>query len=121
MTPLRRPDRITDEPVATAFYGVEEAWFWFARCQRLRREGARFSGSVRRFERPCDPDDIYKAAMGLYRSGTLKRGHLQVLARFGVLDRPPDPRRGEELAAARLWDEALDRLTLPLRAKGIVA
>lgn len=103
------------------FDDAEQAWFWFARCQRARRDGAAFRDPAAAFQRPCDPDDIYRVVVALRRRGRLDGMHLTVLARFGVADRPPDPRRGDEAGAARLWAEALDRLATVLRAKGIVA
>ncbi|MFZ1413939.1 MAG: hypothetical protein WAS73_05085 [Defluviicoccus sp.] len=44
-----------------------------------------------------------------------------MLGHFGVLGRPPDPRCQEDAAAARLWEQAIDRLTTILQKKGIVA
>lgn len=105
------------QPFATA----EEAWFWFARCQIVRRQGARFAPLPGASERPCDPDDIYRAAVSLKRKGLLGRRHLAVLGHFGVSGRPPDPRCREEEEPARLWEQAIDRLTTVLQQKGIVA
>lgn len=102
------------------FASAEEAWFWFARCQRLRREGGRLEADAATVARPCDPDDVCRAALGLRRVGVIRNRHLAVLARFGLGERPPDGRRRDEADAARLWDEALDRMTTVLRAKGIV-
>lgn len=103
------------------FAHAEEAWFWFVHCQRVRREGARLRDAGGRFERPCDPDDIYCALRRLHARAILSASHLHVLAKFGLRGSPPDSRCGEERIAARLWSEALDRLTTPLREKGIVA
>ena len=75
----------------TAFDSAEEAWFWFVRCQQVRREGAHLGP------------------------------HLEVLGKFGLTGRPPDARRSDEATASRLWTEALERLAVVLRAKGIVA
>jgi len=102
------------------FGSAEEAWFWFVRCQEVRREGAQLGGGTASFSRPCDPDDIYCAVMSLKRKRRLCGSHLSVLGTFGVAGRPPDVRRRDEAGAARLWDEALDRLTTVLRTKGIV-
>ena len=116
--PFRFCDDANDLPLAP-FASAEEAWFWFVRCQQVRRDGARFcdGGNV---QRPCDPDDIYVAAMALQRRGFLKVSHLTVLGRFGLLGHPPDVRCHDEHNAARLWDEALDRLSTVLRKKGII-
>lgn len=103
----------------TAFTSAEEAWFWFVRCQQIRRDGARFDHSSN-LQRPCDPDDVYLAAMSLHRRGLLTVPHMTVLGRFGLRGHPPDARCRDEQRAARLWDEALDRLSTVLREKGIV-
>lgn len=102
------------------FNDAEEAWFWYVRCQRLRDIGATLRDRTGTSARPCDPDDLYRAVITLARTGRISRTHLGVLGRFGIEDRPPDPRCAEEMGAARLWDEALDRLTTVLRQKGIV-
>lgn len=117
-----RPPRDGSEPaVPTApFRSAEEAFFWFVRCQIVRRDGARFEAG-NGLRRPCDPDDVYLVIITLRRRRVLDAAHLETLGRFGILGRPPDRRCREEEAAARRWDEALDRLTTPLRAKGILA
>lgn len=117
----KRYARPTAHDLAPApFASAEEAWFWFVRCHRARRDGARFGDSSAAFARPCDPDDVYRAARGLARSGRIDRPHLEVLESYGLMDRPPDPRCREEQTPSRLWDEALDRMTTVLRRKGIV-
>jgi hypothetical protein len=105
----------------TAFDSAEEAWFWFVRCQQVRREGAHLGDGPGQITRPCDPDDIYCAVMVLSRRGMLAGPHLEVLGKFGLTGRPPDARRSDEATASRLWTEALERLAVVLRAKGIVA
>lgn len=102
------------------FANAEEAWLWYARCQISRLDGVRFTADAGEVPRPCDPDDIYRAVDGLYRTKVLDRGHIGVLGRFGRRLVPPDPWGGDTPAEAALWDEALDRLTTILRGKGIV-
>ena len=102
------------------FADAEEAWFWFVRCHRVRRDGARLSGGAATV-RPCDPDDIYRAVSRLARTGRIGQDHLHVLARFGLREAPPDPRRPDEVRAARLWAESLERLGSALREKAIVS
>jgi hypothetical protein len=103
------------------FADAAEAWFWFVRCHRVRRAGARLADGPVQTIRPCDPDDIYRAVSGLARIGRIGHEHLHVLAHFGLREAPPDPRCPGERRAARLWDESLDRLTTVLRQKAIVS
>jgi len=115
----RRVPRPMSAAVQQPFRTAEEAWFWYVRAQRARRDGQRFDGPGD-VARPCSADDIYLAAVKLVRGGTLRLWHLRTLLAFGFQDRPPDPRVAAEERDARLWDEALDRLTTVLRRKGIV-
>lgn len=117
---LRFVPRSRSEVPINSFGSAEEAWFWFVRCQQVRREGAQLSGGAGGFSRPCDPDDIYCAIIGLQRRGVISGAHLAVLGHFGLLGRAPDARCAEEAVAAQRWAEALDRLATVLRAKGIV-
>lgn len=71
-------------------------------------------------QRPCDPDDVYVAAISLKRKGKLRNRHLAVLGKYGLKERSPDPRYREEEEAFRLWSEAIDRLSTILSEKGIV-
>lgn len=105
---------------SSPFVSAEEAWFWYVRCQEARRQGARFANAAT-YERPCDPDDIYRAVLCLIRGGRIRQAHLLVLGRFGLLGRPPDRRCSEEQRLASLWEEALDRLASVLGKKGILA
>ena len=118
----RRSDsRLEEKATGTPFASAEEAWFWFVRCQRIRREGGTFRrAATAGLERPCDSDDIYKAVVRLVNEGILVREHLTVLGAFGLLGRPPDPRQDDEQRAARLWQESLESLASILRAKGII-
>lgn len=113
--------RPLSERAAEPFASAEEAWLWFSRCQMARIEGVRFTADAGEVARPCDPDDIYRAVAALCRQGRLGQAHVAVLGRFGCRLAPPDPWAGDRQGDARLWGEALDRLTTPLRAKGIVA
>ena len=117
--PRYTPKRHSEAP-SVPFRTAEEAWFWFMRSQRARMEGAKFRSNEADVVRPCDPDDLYRAVMDLSRTGILGRHHIKVLACFGFKENAPDPRLREQQRAFRLWDEALDRLTTPLRKKGIV-
>jgi len=102
------------------FSNAEEAWFWFVRSERARREGARLTESAASETRPCEPDDIYRAVMRLFHRRLIGRQHLKTLAEFGWRECPPDSRVREEEHPLCLWDDALDRLSTELKAKGIV-
>lgn len=118
----RYPPPLEEKASATPFRNAEEAWFWFVRCQRIRREGATFRRVANAsIERPCDPDDIYRVVIRMQNKGILQREHLTILGTFGLLGRPPDPRQDDEERAARLWQEAMQNLTGVLQVKGIVA
>jgi hypothetical protein len=103
------------------FDSAETAWFWFQRARQARAEGARLDGDPLAAARPCDPDDIARAVRRLTVAGVLRPDHARVLDRHGRRLSPPDARVPEEERDAALWAEALDRLTTPLRRKGIVA
>lgn len=120
MSCRRYARRSTNESKTIPFSNSEEAWFWFVRCQRVRHEGARMD-RMSAIARPCDPDDIYRAVKGLAKARRIGRRHLEALVEYGRREVSPDPRSVEEQVAARLWAEALDRLTTVLRRKGIVA
>lgn len=114
------PVRALSHRIAEPFDDAQAAWFWFWQCQIAREDGARFVADAGTVARPCDPDDVSRIALTLVRRRVLDRRHLRVLAAFGRALIPPDSRLAEEACAARLWDEAMDRLTTPLRAKGII-
>lgn len=113
--------RAVGDRMAEPFDCAEDAWLWYCRCQIARLDGVRFSAGLAEVPRPCDPDDIYRVVDRLYRARMLEAAHLMVLGVFGRRLVSPDPWDGDTETEARLWVEALDRLTTPLRAKGIVA
>ncbi len=121
MTPRHSFANASNPAPQRPFSHAEEAWFWFAHCQKVRRLGCRLQASGAPFQRPCDPDDIYCALMRLHAQSILSNAHLRILATYGLRGSPPDTRCSDERGAARLWEEALDRLSTPLRAKGILA
>jgi hypothetical protein len=103
------------------FASAEDAWFWSHRARQARRDGVRFEDGPGSWQRPCDPDDIVRELARLYRRGAIGPLHIATLARFAALERAPDGRREDECAFVAPWDEALDRLAVSLKAKGIVA
>jgi hypothetical protein len=105
------------EPFASA----AEAWFWGVACLVARAEGARVVADRGAVARPCDPVDLVAGVERLARAGRLGAGHVRALFRYGRRAAPPDPRDGTEAPAARLWDEALDRLGAVWRRQGILA
>jgi len=109
------------EGEAVPFDTAEEAWLWYSSCQIARNEGVRVRADLGQVRRPCDPDDVYRAVIALYRRRRLADRHLAVLGRFGIRLAAPDPWAGDAPGEAALWAEALDRLATILKGKGIVA
>ncbi|RAU23822.1 hypothetical protein CU669_01660 [Paramagnetospirillum kuznetsovii] len=120
MARIKYTSRISTVGDTEPFTTAEEAWLWYARCQIARDDGVRFHLGRGDVARPCEPDDIVREVQRLYRVRVLRRSHLTVLGRFGRQLTPPNPHGGDGQGEAILWDEALDRLTTPLRNKGIV-
>jgi len=116
--PRHTPRTFHDSPTVP-FLNAEEAWFWFIRCQKARADGARFEAVPGATARPCDPDDLFRAVDRLRRQRRIGPEHVKTLEAFGLSERPPDPRRRDEKRPARLWDEALDKLSTVLKTKGI--
>ncbi len=102
------------------FASTIDAWFWYIRSERLRRDGAKIGGAMASTQRPCEPDDINRAVISLYRKKIISPCHLKVLATFGWNASAPDPRLSDEAHAAFLWDEAFRHLDVELKARGIV-
>tara|TARA_B100001093_G_C26552061_1_gene894896 strand:- start:116 stop:562 length:447 start_codon:yes stop_codon:yes gene_type:complete len=102
------------------FESAEEAWFWFIAAQQAKCDGARFMSGAGDVPRPCEPVDILNILDRLYRTRRLLRDHLLVLRHYGRRNMPPDSRRSKEAHAARLWEEAMDRLETPFIKKGII-
>jgi hypothetical protein len=99
---------------------VEHAWLWSVQATMARHEGARVTAGHGRVPRPCEPSDIMGVVRTMNRDARLSNRHLSVLVRYGRRQGAPDSRRRREYRDARLWDEALDSLSRPLRNKGIV-
>jgi hypothetical protein len=77
------------------FADAEEAWFWFIRCHRVRRAGARLAGGPTDTVRPCDPDDIYRPVKR-WKGGSHRRAADRRPAHFASRRRRRTPswRRG---------------------------
>ncbi len=104
----------------TPFDSAEEAWFWSVQAEDAKAAGARVAAGRGAVQRPCEPADVMRAVDRLYRSRSLLRDHLHVLAHYGRRLSAPDPGRSLEQRAHSLWGEAFARLAPVLRAKGIV-
>ena len=102
------------------FDTVEQAWLWSVQVTIARHEGARVTAGRGRVPRPCEPSDIMGVVCTMNRDARLSNRHVSVLVRYGRRHGAPDSTRRREYRNARLWDEALNCLILPLRDKGIV-
>jgi len=86
---------------APPFPTVEAAWFWTAAALLA-------------------PEDVVKCLDTLYRNRRVELLHVRILRIWGWRGVAPDPRRAREGCDWRLWQEAMERLDWPLRARGIV-
>lgn len=103
------------------FDRTEDAWRWAHAGRIAQLDGARFTAGLADTPRPCEPADVLRAVQRLHSAGRLGPEHLSELVRCGRDDRARPPGPEQQRRRARLWDEAMDRLTAPLVAKGIVA
>lgn len=99
------------------FNDAEDAWLWASANTELMLAGARGQPSLKPTQRPCEAADVLNAFERLMRAGTLAARHAQVAVRFGLRQRRPNGLIPSEQAAALLWEEAMDRLTTPLRPR----
>jgi len=95
----------------TPFVDAANAWFWTLDSLEARESGSKGCASLR-IGRPCEPDDVVNALRRL----DLPAPHARTLMAWGKRrDVPP-----KDSEARRLWDEVMARLTVALRARGIV-
>jgi len=111
---------VQNDVQAVPFRRAEDAWFWTMAGLAARREGAK-RGGCRGILRPCDPDDVVNCVQRLCRSGRISSVQARVLCTWGTRQMAPSERQERERMAVVHWRTALERLELPLRAKGIVA
>jgi hypothetical protein len=101
------------------FSDVISLWFWFVIAMSARHEGARIKAGAGS-DRPCEPTDVLTIVHRLYRHRLLLMDHLRVLNHYGHRQRPPDPRLPFELRAHTLWKEAMEKLDIACRKKGLI-
>ncbi len=107
-------------PATQAFRSAEEAWLWTMAALRARRDGARYTANRGAISRPCEPDDIVRCLDDLYRRKRIDLVHARVLRVWGDRQLAPNPAYATEAVDFRLWRQALERMELGLRIKGIV-
>lgn len=107
-------------PLAQPFNDAEAAWLWTMAALIARREGARYTANKGLFVRPCDPDDVVKCLDGLYRHTRITLAHARILRIWGERQIAPSCAITAERNDYRLWTEALEKLSWPLREKGII-
>ena len=83
-------------------------------------EGARSGVRDTVYERPCDPDDIFRVVSRLYYDHKMFPLHLHVMGEYGYLERFPDPEYDDEVIDYVIWVDAFDALEPTLIEKGIV-
>ena len=100
---------------------AEDAWRWAHAGRTAQLDGARFTAGLADTPRPCEPADVLCVAQRLHRSGRIGVEHLSELVRCGRDDPARTASPEQQQRRARLWTEAMDHMTDPLIAKGIVA
>lgn len=116
---MTHPDEFTSSqtiPGTTPFPDAESAWFWCLETAEAAHNGARLRAGMGAVSRPCEPVDIQTVILRLARQQLLNDAHLRTLAAYGR--RQMRPSREND---AKLWQQAMNRLTPPLQRKGIVA
>ncbi|MBI3443837.1 MAG: hypothetical protein HY055_00330 [Magnetospirillum sp.] len=116
MAGQRNLGRTSEGRTGVPFATTADAVVWYIQCQSARDGGARFTSGLGQVPRPCAPDDIAREVLRLHRRKILRLSHLRIMGRLGRLDSTQIPCPHE----IDLWNEALDRLSTPLRTKGIV-
>lgn len=106
-------------PTAEPFRSPEAAWFWTMGVLEARKLGAGPAFGAQR--RVCEPDDVVMTLDRLYRQRRIDLDHARILRVYGERGTPPDHGKPKERCDQRLWREAMDRLGLALKARGIVS
>lgn len=101
------------------FDSVEAAWFWYIAAAQAMADGARVKAGLS-VVRPCEPLDIFRVVERLYRAKELAMDHILVLRHYGRRGMAPDITRAKEIRAARLWEEAMNKLEAILAHKKII-
>jgi hypothetical protein len=104
---------------AVPFESAEAAWFWYIAAAQAMADGARIKAGLS-VVRPCEPVDIFRAVEVLYRRKSLTMDHVLVLRHYGRRGLAPDKNRAKEIRAARLWQEALEKLSVIFEQKKII-
>ncbi len=110
------PLSLVSPSLVPPFPTAEAAWFWTAASLMARRD----PDAPRPLPGPCRPEDVVKCLDTLYRNRRIELLHVPILRIWGWRGVAPDPRRAKEGCDSRLWQEAMERLDWPLRARGIV-
>lgn len=94
------------------YSAVERVWLATMAALATRRDGAR--GEM------GDADEVVKVLDRLYRQRRIDLAHARVLRVYGERGARPNANKPAEAGDARLWREATEALTFPLRSKGLV-
>jgi len=113
-------DFMQEPPLGVPFRDFNDLWFWFIQAQAAKEDGARFRSGLSETVRPCEPADILKIMDRFYRNRLLLWEHFLVLRHYGRRQCAPDRYRIKEARAAKLWDEAKERLEPVFIRKGLI-
>jgi len=90
-------------------------WFCYCVCTpKVRKETCSDYGY------PCEPADIAIVVKQLFLKKQLTVEDIKILEKYGVKQLPPHENNGDTKKVCRIWKQALEKILLPLRLKGIV-
>lgn len=103
------------------FMCAENAWLWCCKCRMdLTFANNRDISDVEDILRPCQTIDIYCVIKTLRQKNELKNYHIQSLIKYGEQLRAPSKIYKDPMAEIDYWNEAMEKLTLPMRKKGFI-
>lgn len=105
--------------MSTPFPTADAAFLWTMAAIRDRNRGV--VSHSERDAAPITPDEVIRCLDTLYRARRIDLFDAKILRKWGDRGRAPDPKFPAEVADWAVWRGALDKLSYPLRQRGIVA
>ena len=102
------------------FESVEQAWFWFCRCNSYKQYGVRGIGDCETTKRLCEINDIYRIIKMLRFQNILSNRHLRIMKKWGYEQMCPHRSYGAKRSEELLWAYSMKVLEDVLISKGLV-